>query len=116
MASVLLVEDETLIRMMVEDMVTELGHTVAAEVGDLPSALEQANNAVFDIALLDVQLGRDGIEPVARALAKRNIPFAFATGFGESGVPEEFRGRPWLQKPFTVEQLERCFAELLRRD
>ena len=113
MASVFLVEDEVFIRMMVADMVTDLGHTVAAEAGDLPSALDHANNATFDLAVLDVRLGRDSIAPVASVLAHRNIPFAFATGYGANGVPEEFSGRPWLQKPFPIEQLERCIAQLL---
>ena len=113
MASVLLVEDEVLIRMMVADMVIELGHTIAAEAGDLRSALEQAKDAVFDMALLDVMLGRESIEPVAKALVKRNIPFAFASGFGADGVPDDFSGRPWLQKPFSIERLEVCFAQLL---
>ncbi|WP_024341951.1 response regulator [Bradyrhizobium japonicum] len=113
MASVFLVEDEVLIRMMVADMVTELGHTVACEAGDLPSALEHANDAAFDLAVLDVQLGRDSIAPVANVLAHRNVPFAFATGYGAEGVPKEFSGRPWLQKPFQIEQLERCIAQLL---
>ncbi|KRQ00827.1 hypothetical protein AOQ71_38065 [Bradyrhizobium manausense] len=113
MASVFLVEDEVLIRMLVADMVTELGHAVAAEAGDLSSALDHANSAVFDMAVLDVWLGRDSIEPVANALANRNIPFAFASGVGAEGVPEQFRERPRLQKPFAMAQLERCFVQLL---
>ena len=113
MASVFLVEDEVLIRMMVAEMVTELGHTVAAEAGDLPSALKHANDAAFDLAVLDVQLGRHSIAPVAKVLAHRNIPFAFATGYGADGGSEEFRERPWLQKPFQIDQLERCIAQLL---
>jgi len=113
MASVFLVEDDSLIRMMVADMVTELGHTVAAEAGDLTSALKHAKDGVFDVAVLDVNLGRDSVEPVAKALADRSIPFVFATGFGANGVPNEFSGRPWLQKPFLIEQLERCIAQLL---
>ncbi|MGY4622839.1 hypothetical protein [Bradyrhizobium sp. USDA 4486] len=76
MALVFLVEDEVLIRMMVADMVIDLGHTVAAEAGDLSSALEHANSAVFDVAVLDAMLGRDSIKPVAKALANRNSPFA----------------------------------------
>jgi CheY-like chemotaxis protein len=113
MASVFLVEDEVLIRMMVADMVTDLGHTVAAEAGDLPSALDHVNKTTFDLAVLDVRLGRDSIAPVASALAYRNIPFVFATGYGADGVPGEFSGRPWLQKPFQIDQLERCIARLL---
>ncbi|WFU74943.1 response regulator [Bradyrhizobium sp. CB2312] len=114
MASVFLVEDEALIRMMVADMVTELGHIVEAEANDLPSALRHARDSDFDMALLDVSLGRDSAEPVAVALANRNIPFAFASGFGAEAVPEAFRERPLLRKPFPIEQLERCIAELLQ--
>jgi DNA-binding NarL/FixJ family response regulator len=39
MASVLLIEDEALIRMMIADMLVELGHSVAGEAGDLQSGL-----------------------------------------------------------------------------
>lgn len=113
MASVLLVEDEALIRMMVEDMLAELGHTLAAEAADVVSALEHANFATFDFALLDVSLGRHSVEPVAKVLATRNIPFAFASGYGADGVPEAFRERPLLKKPFVAEQLEGCIAGLL---
>jgi CheY-like chemotaxis protein len=115
MATVLLVEDEALIRMMIADMVVELGHAVAAEAGDLASALEQAKKGVFDVALLDVSLDRHSIEPVAAALAKRRVPFAFASGYAADGVPALFRERPLLRKPFQIEQLERCMADLLDR-
>jgi CheY-like chemotaxis protein len=72
MSLVFLAEDEVLTRMMVADMVTDLGHTVAAEAGDLSSALEHANSAAFDFAVLDVRLGRDSIAPVAKVLALRS--------------------------------------------
>ena len=113
MASVLLVEDEALIRMMVADMLTDLGHTVADEAGDLASALERANRGGFDLAILDVRLKDQSIEPVAEVLASRNIPFAFASGYGADGVPERFQGRPRLQKPCPIEQLDGCIAGLL---
>jgi CheY-like chemotaxis protein len=113
MASVFVVEDEALIRMMVADMVVELGHQVAAEAGDLASALEHAHRGAFDLALLDVRLGNHSVQPVAEALARRNVPFVFASGYGADGVPDEFAKHPRLQKPFRIEQLERCIAELL---
>ncbi|WP_421611175.1 response regulator, partial [Bradyrhizobium ottawaense] len=111
-ASVLLVEDEALIQMMIADMLVELGHTVVAEASDLASALEHANNTEFDFAVLDVLLGRTSSEPVAAALAERNIPFAFASGYGADGVPNGFQDRPLLTKPFQIDQLERCIAKL----
>src|ERR1700722_9977816 len=53
---VLLVEDEIMIRMMVADMVEELGHVVAAEAGDAGRAAELAQTGLFDLAILDVNL------------------------------------------------------------
>ncbi|WP_338310574.1 response regulator, partial [Bradyrhizobium ottawaense] len=105
MASVLLVEDEALIQMMIADMLVELGHTVVAEASDLASALEHANNTEFDFAVLDVLLGRTSSEPVAAALSDRNIPFAFASGYRAAGVPHVFQDLPLLTKPFQIYHL-----------
>ena len=113
MASVLLVEDESLIRMMVADMLTELGHTVGGEGGSVVSGLMLASAPGIDAAILDVQLGSDSSEPIAEALHQRGIPLAFATGYGSKGVPEAFKDHPVLRKPFPMEELERCMATLL---
>nr|WP_276576271.1 response regulator [Bradyrhizobium zhengyangense] len=53
----MLVEDEALIRMMVAEMVEELGHRVTAEAGTLEAAIATARDSAFDVALLDVNLG-----------------------------------------------------------
>lgn len=50
MASVLLVEDEALIRMMIADMIVELGHKIAGEAGDLQTGVALASEAEIDIA------------------------------------------------------------------
>jgi CheY-like chemotaxis protein len=54
--SIFLVEDETLIRMMVAEMIEELGHTVVAEGSNLKQALSLAQTANFDVAILDINL------------------------------------------------------------
>ncbi|QOZ73323.1 hypothetical protein WN72_13275 [Bradyrhizobium arachidis] len=77
--------------MMVADMLADLGHTVAAEANDVASAMKHASDSAFDMALLDVSLGSCSVEPVAQVLAKRNVPFAFASGYGSDGVPERAR-------------------------
>ncbi|MET4045336.1 DNA-binding response OmpR family regulator [Bradyrhizobium sp. RT6a] len=114
MASVLLVEDESLIRMMIADMLAELGHSLAGEANDLQSGLLLASAPGVDAAILDIQLGRDSSEPIAVALRGRGIPFAFASGYGAGGVPTGFKDHPVLQKPFPMDELERCLATLLR--
>src|SRR5438067_12393846 len=85
---VLVVEDELMIRMLLEDMLDELGYTVAAEAGHLDEALEAAKTAVFDMAILDVDLNGRTCEPVAEVLATRRMPFVFTTGFGEHSLPQ----------------------------
>jgi CheY-like chemotaxis protein len=103
--SVLLVEDEALIRMMIAGMIEELGHTVMAEAGNIAHALKLAETADFEIAILDINLGGDRIEPVAEIIDGRRLPFVFASGYGRAGLPEKFRDRPVLQKPFLTERL-----------
>ncbi len=110
---VLVVEDEYLIRMLLEDMLADLGYGVAQAVGTIGEAREHAARADFDVAILDVNLDGDEVFPVADILAKRGLPFVFVTGYGEGSLPDSYRGRPALQKPFQAEQLKATLAELL---
>jgi CheY-like chemotaxis protein len=99
--SVFLVEDEVMIRMMVADMLEELGYSVA-------------QCTEFDLAILDVNVNGKVISPVAELIKARNRPFIFATGYGSSGLPEEYRDRPALQKPFQLETLARMIESALK--
>ena len=112
--SVFLVEDEVMIRMMVTDMLEELGYTVAAEAGEINEAIRLAESTFFDLAILDVNVNGKVISPVADLIKARNKPFIFATGYGFSGLPEEYRDRPALQKPFQLETLGRMIDSALR--
>ena len=110
---VLVVEDEYLIRMLLEDMLDELGYQLAAAAGTLAEASELARDADFEVAILDVNLDGQQIFPVADILAKRGLPFVFVTGYGEDSLPDPYRGRPALQKPFQAERLKATLAGLL---
>ena len=112
--SVLLVEDEIMIRMMIAEMLEELGHRVAAETGEIDQAIRFAQNTEFDLAILDVNVQGKLITPVAELITALNRPIIFATGYGAAGIPEEFRGRPSLEKPFLVETLARTIDLTLR--
>src|SRR5882757_5677373 len=111
--SVFLVEDEVMIRMMVADMLEELGYSVAAEAGEINEAIRLAQTTEFALAILDVNV--KVISPVAELIKARNRPFIFATGYGSSGLPEEYRDRPALQKPFQLETLARMIDTALGR-
>jgi CheY-like chemotaxis protein len=110
---VLIVEDEYLIRMLLEDMLGDLGYVVVAAVGSIVEANEVATNGDFRAAILDVNVDGQEIFPVADILAKRDLPFVFVTGYGERALPERYRGRPTLQKPFQADQLDKALSGLL---
>ena len=102
---ILVVEDELMIRMLLQDMLADLGHTLAGEAGRIEEALALAKNSEFDVAILDVNLNGQPISPVVEVLVERGLPFVFATGYGQRGVPEPYRNTLTLQKPFQVEAL-----------
>jgi CheY-like chemotaxis protein len=111
---ILVVEDELMIRMLLEDMLGELGYTVAAEAGRIDEALQAAKTADFDLAILDVNLEGEPVLPVADVLAARGRPFVFATGYGERGLPEAYRDRPTLKKPFQMDGLKQLLQSALQ--
>src|SRR5216684_6839757 len=108
---ILVVEDEPMIRMLLEDMLGELGYTVAAEAARIEEALEATKNADFDLAILDANLNGQPASPVADALVTRGTPFVFATGYGS--VPEPYRDRLTLKKPFHRDGLKRMLQNAL---
>lgn len=101
---ILIVEDEPLIAMMLEDFL-EAGGMEAAGVSDtVESALAVTGEGGFDAAILDVNLsGGQKSWPVAEALANKGIPFLFATGGSDGDIATEFRGRPTISKPYTLD-------------
>jgi CheY-like chemotaxis protein len=110
---VLIVEDDVMIRMLIEDMLGDLGFAVAAEASKVHEALTAVKGTAFDVAILDVNLSGETTGPVAEALAARGTPFVFATGYGEHGLPEQFRDRPLLKKPFQIDSLKRMLDTAL---
>jgi len=111
---VFVVEDEIMIRMLLEDMLADLGYGVAASAGGLNEAIALARNSDFDLAILDVNLNGDAVYPVADLLMERGVPFVFSTGYGDRGLPEPYRDRPTLQKPFQLANLENILTSIAR--
>ncbi len=112
---VLVIEDESLVAMMIEDMLTDLGHEVVATSGRMPDASMLASDASADLAILDVNLNGEETYPLADSLAAREIPFIFATGYGSSGIKAEWSDVPVLQKPFQSRELAKAINLAMRR-
>jgi DNA-binding response OmpR family regulator len=112
---ILIVEDESLVAMMIEDMLTDLGHQVVATSGRMADASKLASDASADLAILDVNLNGEETYPLATSLAARKIPFIFATGYGTSGIRAEWSSVPVLQKPFQSRELAAAINFAIRR-
>ncbi|MGE0426152.1 MAG: response regulator [Reyranellaceae bacterium] len=97
---VLVVEDEMLVAMLVEDILEELGLEVAGVCSHLDDALKKAASESVDFVILDVNLDGKRSFPVADILRSRNIPFAFATGYGAQALEAEYAGASTIAKPF----------------
>ena len=103
--SILVVEDEPLIAMMLEDFLETLGHTIHCSCDNVDDAVKAADRGGFDVAILDVNLGGDTAWPIARKLREKQIPFVLATGGHVEPAPPEFRDVPTIEKPYTVDRV-----------
>ena len=99
---VLVVEDESLVAMLLETILEDMGCTPVGPASNIDEGEAMARDtAELDAALLDVNVAGRHVFPVAEALRARGVPFVFSTGYGEGGLPDEWRGNPTIQKPFT---------------
>lgn len=116
--SVLIVEDEFLLSMMMEDIVRGLGAEKVHTFADLGQARESALNEKIDCAILDVMLQGQMSFEIADILEDRGIPFVFSSGMRIDDMQERHRGRPFLSKPFGDSDLATSLQAALsgRRD
>ncbi len=101
---ILIVEDDPFITLALEEMLAEQGLVILAAARTVAAALRHAAEEL-DIALLDVNIGEDKIDPVADALAQRGVPFVFTTGCGRAGLPETHLDHAVVEKPFYIEEI-----------
>lgn len=111
---VLILEDEVLLAMHLEDLLTDLGHEVVGQAMRIDEAMELACGIVIDFAVLDINVAGKKSFPVADILCQRSIPFAFATGYGYEGLMDGYRDCPVLEKPYSQEDLRKTIALVLR--
>jgi CheY-like chemotaxis protein len=107
---IMIVEDEALVALMVEDLLTDFGCRISGSFGAVDEALDYLKDAAtpppaLDGAVLDVNVGGTMVFPVAERLRAAGIPFVFATGYG--ALPRRgFEDVPVLNKPIDPVLLE----------
>jgi DNA-binding response OmpR family regulator len=102
---VLVVEDEYFVAILIEEILESAGCIVLGPIPRLREALDAVGHDDYDVAVLDVNLAGERINPVADALSERNVPFLFVTGYGANALPGEYAQRPHICKPFRMAEL-----------
>jgi len=102
------VEDEFLVALHLEDLLTAMGHQVVGPANRIDEALDLAHAGEIDFAVLDINLAGTRSFPVADILRERGIPFVFATGYGTDGLVDGYGDQPTLQKPYESGDLEQA--------
>lgn len=114
-SKILVVEDESIISLLIEDMLVELGCAAVWHASGVGEALALLDDHRPDAAVLDINLAGEPAYPVAERMERRRIPFIFATGYGQQGLAPAWAGRPVIQKPFKLATLAAALSGLIGR-
>jgi PAS domain S-box-containing protein len=109
---VLIVEDAVLLALELETGLSEAGAEIVGPAYELEEAMALLDRPI-DAAVLDANLNGRSVTPVAEVLARRRVPFVFATGYGETGGAPGGFNAPVIRKPYDVTQVASAVAELL---
>src|SRR4051812_18677659 len=116
---ILVVEDEAIVAMMLEEMLSDLGCEVVGPAMTIADALKAAEESRIDAAILDVNVAREPVYPVAELLCSRQVPVIFSTGYGASEERDrysKFRDCAVLAKPYDSDDLERILTQVLNAE
>lgn len=109
----LIVEDNLIIAMSAEVILLELGARHVETAASVNQALKAIEREKPSFALLDLNLGNENSIRVGQKLLELEIPFIFATGYGERApIPEDLAAAPVIQKPYTRELVENALGKL----
>jgi len=112
---ILVVEDEALVAMQIETILSGAGCVVLGPAAALVQALRLLADERPDAVLVDRNLVGFWSDRLALELRNRGIPFAFVSAYDEDIVPGHLKDVPYLQKPFQPEELLRVASNLVGR-
>ena len=110
----LAVEDSPVVAPFTADILGELGCVVVGPAPNMAAARALIESETLDAALMDVHIRGERVFPLCDMLESRTVPFILTSGYADWQVPEKLEQRPRLQKPYTMEQVEKALKKLLR--
>ena len=114
-ACILLTEDEPLLEVELKMFLNDSGYDVAGPFASVDLTLKELPDLPIAGAVLDINLRGQYVFALADRLSEAGIPFLFLTGHSHSLVPDRYRDRPFLNKPFERDTLLSVVRELVPR-
>ena len=109
--SVLVIEDEYLVAVDTEVMLTRHGVGSVELVRSVVDALDRISQGGIGLATVDVRLADGDCDSIVEALAERAIPFIFVSGFVEDDCTHKGKA-PWVNKPVAEDELIAAVREV----
>jgi len=94
------------------DLLSELGCEVLGPAPNMAAARELVEAGEFDAALIDIHIRGERVFPLCEMLEAQGVPFVFTSGYADRQMPEKWEDRPRVQKPYTLEQIEKALSAL----
>ena len=108
---VLIVEDNYLLASALVDVLAELGYTPVDCEGSFRGAMAAAETAMYELAVVDLNLNGESAFPILDKLIPRGIPYILATNAHHMDIPVMYSSAPFISKPYGVEQLRQAIVE-----
>lgn len=112
MSKVLLLEDQILIAMMFDDILSDMGHRVVGIAATCDTGMSLLLNEKPDFAVIDLHLADGPCYDLIAEAKMRNIPIVVITGAMIDHADERLANTKILSKPFDPDQLKAVVAEL----
>lgn len=112
--TILIVEDQLVIAVGLEQILEHAKAGAVLTVGSESEALALLRKRQPDVAILDVNLGHGSSIGFAEELVRRDIPFLFATGYGDSStIPTHLKHVRVVRKPYDSESILESLGDVM---
>jgi len=109
---ILVVEDSPVVGPFTADLLEDLGCKVVGPAPNMAAARELVEAGEFDAALMDIHIRGERVFNLCEMLEAKDVPFVFTSGYADRNMPEKWEERPRLQKPYTLDQIEKALRAL----
>lgn len=110
---IFIADDDSAVAELLSDLVSDIGHQVAAVQSSHAAALAAAETIDADLAILDINLHGRPSFAVADRLSARGIPVIFATGYGILELSGKYAEAELLKKPFRAPDLTQAIERAM---